>query len=230
MHVFDQVRRHLHECDDIAQRIVAEILENSDALKAQLAEREPAQLLRMPAVGNLTNDVETFLYHVKLALRELKDVFNPTLGKSFKETTQYKHIAEWSKKRFGPENVLTRWLKQNCDWIEKLINSRNAIEHPERHNLKIANFNVDGGTINAPSWSLNGEHPRSLLQDMKILPTNILEFSELLLLYCLRNVKDISPIVIAEIPEAKRDVEAPVRFLATLTQDLDEDGLYKGRN
>ena len=86
MHVFDQVRRHLHECDDIAQRIVAEILENSDALKAQLAEREPAQLLRMPAVGNLTNDVETFLYHVKLALRELKDVFNPTLGKSFKET------------------------------------------------------------------------------------------------------------------------------------------------
>lgn len=65
---------------------------------------------------------------------------------------------------------------------------------------------------------------------MKILPTNTLEFSEILLLYCLRNVKDISPIVIAEIPEAKRDVEAPVRFLATLAQDLDENGLYKGRN
>ena len=71
MHVFDQVRRHLHECDDIARRIVAEILEHSDALKAQLGERDPAQPLRIPAVGNLTNDVETFLYHIKLALREL---------------------------------------------------------------------------------------------------------------------------------------------------------------
>ena len=231
MHVFDQVRRHLHECDDIARRIVAEILEHSDTLKAQLLdEREPAQPLRMPAVGNLTNDVETFLYHIKLALRELKGVFNPTLGKRFKETTQYKHIAEWSEKRLGRENVLTNWLKQNCDWIEKLIDSRNAVEHPERHNLKIVNFNVDGGTIRDPSWSLDGEHPKSLLQDMKILPTNILEFSEILLLYCLRNGKDISPIIIAEIPEPKRDVEAPIRFLATLAQDLDENGLYKGRN
>ena len=230
IHVFDQVRRHLHQCDDIARRIVSEILENSDALRAQLADHVPAQPLRMPAVGNLTNDVETFLYHVKLALRELKGVFNPTLGKSFKETTQYEHIAEWSEKRFGRENMLTMCLKQNCDWIEKLIDSRNAVEHPERHNLKIVNFHVDGGTIRDPSWSLDGEHPKSLFEDMKTLPTNILEFSEILLLYCLRNVKDINPIVIAEIPEEKRDVEAPIRFLATLAQDLDENGLHKGRD
>ncbi len=230
IHVFDQVRRHLHECDDIARRVVTEILESSNALRAQLAESEPAQPFRIPAVGNLTNDIETFLYHVKLALRELKGIFSPTLGKSFKETTQYKHIAEWSEKRFGQKDVLTRWLNQNCQWIEKLIDSRNAVEHPERHNLKIVNFNVDGGAIRDPSWSLDGELPKSLLQDMKILPTSVLEFSEILLLYCLRNVKDISPIVIAEIPETKRDVEAPVRFLATLAQDLDENGFYNGRN
>ena len=73
-----KVRRHLHECDDIARRIVAEISEHSDALKAQLLdEREPAQPFRIPAGGNLTNDVETFLYHVKLALRELKGGIQP---------------------------------------------------------------------------------------------------------------------------------------------------------
>lgn len=230
IHVFDQLRRHLHQCDDIAQRIVADISDSSNGLRAQLAGHTPVQPLRMPAVRNLTNDVETFLYHAKLALRELKVVFDPTLGKGFKETTQYMHIADWSEKRFGRENALTRWLKRNCDWIEKLIISRNAVEHPDQHNLKIVNFHADGGTIRDPSWSLDGEHPKSLLHDMKVLPTNILEFSEILLLYCLKNVKDISPLVIAEIPEAKRDVEAPVRFLATLAQDLDENGFYKGRN
>jgi hypothetical protein len=223
MRVLNNVRRHLHQCDDVSQRIVTEISEGTDTLKAQLANRDPVQPLRMPAVGNLTNDVETFLYHTKLALRELKEIFGPTLGKRFKETTQYTHIADWSEKRFGPDNALTRRLRTNCGWIAKLVDSRNAVEHPERYNLKIPNFHVDGTTIRDPSWSLNGEHPRSLLRDLGILPTNILEFSEILLLYCLRNVKDISPIVIAEIPEEKRDIDAPIRFMTTLEQDFREE-------
>jgi hypothetical protein len=43
-------------------------------------------------------------------------------------------------------------------------------------------------------------------------------------------VKDISPVVIAEIPEERRDKDAPMRFIATLEQDLDANGMYKGRN
>jgi hypothetical protein len=65
---------------------------------------------------------------------------------------------------------------------------------------------------------------------MEIIAVNILGFSEILLLYCLRNVKDISPVVIAEIPEERRDKDAPMRFIATLEQDLDANGMYKGRN
>lgn len=63
---------------------------------------------------------------------------------------------------------------------------------------------------------------------MEILAVNILEFSEILLLYCLKNVRDISPIIIAEIPEERRDKDAPLRFIAALAQDLDENGMYKG--
>jgi hypothetical protein len=230
IYVFDQLRRHLHQCDDISRRLVSEINLKSDVLHERLAKNEAQEILRLPAAENLTNDVETFLYHAKLTFRELKDVFLHTLGKSFKATTRYKHIANWSEKRFGKDDLLTVWLKENCVWIEKLINSRNAIEHPDTHTLEIKNFHVDTGIIRAPTWSLDGEAPKSLLRDMEIIAVNILGFSEILLLYCLRNVKDISPVVIAEIPEERRDKDAPMRFIATLEQDLDANGMYKGRN
>ena len=66
---------------------------------------------------------------------------------------------------------------------------------------------------------------------MGVIPVNMLEFAEILLIYSLRHTKDIYPIVIAEIPEDKREKARPVRFIATLEQDLDEAGMYKyGRN
>lgn len=222
LHVVNQFCRHLHQCNDISRRLVSEINRKSDVLKEYLAEKKVAEPLRLPAAENLTNDVETFLYHAKLAFRELKGVFLYTLGKNFNATTQYKHIADWSEKRFGNDDLLTKWLKKNCDWIEKLIKSRNAIEHPDSQKLEIKNFHVDADIIREPSWSLDDESPKSLLRDMEIIPVNILEFSEILLLYCLRNVKDISPIIIAEIPEESRDKDAPMRFIAMLEQDLDE--------
>ena len=62
---------------------------------------------------------------------------------------------------------------------------------------------------------------------MGVIPTNMLEFAEILLIYSLRNTKNIYPIVIAAIPENKRGKARPVRFIATLEQDLDEAGMYK---
>ncbi len=228
VHVFNQLRRHLHQCDDIGRRLVSEINRKSAVLNEHLSENEAQGTLRLPAAENLTNDVETFLYHEKLAFRELKDLFFHTLSKRFNATTQYKHIADWAENRFGKKDLLTVWLKENCDWIEKLISSRNAIEHPDSHTLVIKNFHVDADIIRAPTWSLDGEAPKSLQRDMEILAVNILEFSEIILLYCLKNVRDISPIIIAEIPEERRDKDAPLRFIATLAQDIDENGMYKG--
>lgn len=65
--VFDKYRRHLHQCHDISQRIVDEIEAHSQALKVALANQRAGEPLRLPSVRNLTNDVETFLYHAKLA-------------------------------------------------------------------------------------------------------------------------------------------------------------------
>lgn len=230
VHVFNQLRRHLHQCDDIGRRLVFEINKKSDVLHERLKQNNAQKTLHLPSADNLTNDVETYLCHAKLSFRELKDIFSHTLDKSFKATTQYSHIADWSEKRFEKNNSLSRWLRGNCDWIQKLIDSRNAVEHPGNHTLEINNFHTVDGIIRAPSWSLDGEPPKSLLKDMEVLTTNMLEFSEILLLYCLRNVKDISPIIIAEIPTEKRNKDVPIRFIATLVQDVDENGMYKGRN
>lgn len=229
--VFEKLRRHLHQCDELSRKIVTEIKEKTDVLHKHLEERKSQGVLHLPAANNLTNDLETYLYHAKLTFRELKDLFFHSLDKKFKPSTQYHHIADWSEKRFSKNNSLSRWLRRNCQWIQKIIDSRNAVEHPENHTLEIKNFHTeDGGIIRSPSWSLDGEPPHPILQDMEILTTNMLEFSEILLLYCLRNVKDISPIIIAEIPIESRNPDVPVRFIATLEQDVDENGMYKWKN
>ena len=225
--VFNLYRSHLHQCDEISQRIIVQITEHSEALKNSAKTRNK-KVFELPSVRNLSNDIKTFLYHGKLAFRELKGLFRFTQGKQFRSTTQYDHIADWSKKRFGDDNHLTSWLRCNCDWIQKLIDSRNAVEHPENASLVIKNFHLtERGTISKPTWALNNEKPKSILKDMGVIPTNMLEFAEILLIYSLKKIKDIYPIVIAEIPEDKRERARPVRFIATLEQDLDEAGMYK---
>lgn len=233
--VFNNVRRHLHQCDDIAKELVRDIKEKSEQLPQSLERGQETAVIRLPAASNLTNSVETYLYHAKLVFRELKGVFKYTLGKGFKPTTQYNHIADWSQKRFGNKNKLSKWLRGNCDWVQKVIDSRNAVEHPEDHALEIRNFHIERpnnstGYVQGPTWSLDGEIPKSLLKDMQVLTTNMLEFCEVLLVHCLGNIKDIYPIVIAEVPEERRNKDAPVRFVATLEQDLDENGFYKYAN
>ena len=94
--------------------------------------------------------------------------------------------------------------------------------------MVIRNFHVtERGTISDPAWALNGEEPKSILKGMSVIPTAMLEFAEILLICALHNTKDIYPIVIAEIPEDKREKENPVRFIATLEENLDEAGMYK---
>ena len=97
--VFNQYRRHLHQCDEISQRITAQIAEHSETLSNSPDARN-GTVVRLPSVSNLTNDIETFLYHAKLAFRELKDLFQFTQNKRFKLATRYEHIAEWSEKNW----------------------------------------------------------------------------------------------------------------------------------
>jgi hypothetical protein len=123
---------------------------------------------------------------------------------------------------------LSKWIRGNCEWIQKLIDSRNAVEHPARSTLVIKNFHLkENGSVSDPIWALNNEGPKSLMKDMEVIPVNMLEYAEVLLVYALKNARNIYPIVIAEIPEKNRDRGNPMRFIATLEQDLDENGMYK---
>lgn len=233
--IYNEVRRHLHQCDNISKDIVGEINDKYGQLRFEGGAANGDGAIHLPAASNLTNNVETYLYHAKLVFRELKGVFEPTLGKNFKPSTQYEHIADWSAKRFGKDNWLTKWLRDNCAWIEKVVNSRNAIEHPENGSLEVRNFHIaqtEGGApyIEEPVWSLNKEKPKSLLKDMQVLTSNMLEFSEILLIYCLRNFKNIYPITIAEIPENQRNVDIPLRFMAALEQDVDVNGMVRAES
>ena len=127
--VFNLYRRHLHQCDEISQRIIVQITEHSEALKKSVKARNE-ETFELSSVRNLTNDIETFLFHAKLAFRELKRLFQFTQDKKFKSTTRYEHIADWSEEKFGDDNHLSRWLRCNSDWIQKLIDSRKCRRAP----------------------------------------------------------------------------------------------------
>lgn len=102
---------------------------------------------------------------------------------------------------------------------------RNAVEHPGERSgiLYIHNFELhkipkkEEIVITEPSWHIDDGKRTSILKDMDAFLKNLLEFTEDLLVICIKKTDPPFPIVIEEIPEADRDPTCPIRFRATIS-------------
>lgn len=132
-----------------------------------------------PAVIDLRNMCENFLYQAKSTLRDLLGLFRVFYNKEFTEA-RYDKAYEWAKEEFGKDDDLSRLLKQdNNTWIKKFIFMRNAVEHPNgRSQLKINNIRLINKSeppfFNAPTWQLNNEIESPILADMAVFIENTL--------------------------------------------------------
>lgn len=221
---FTMVQPRLIRCMEIYQKIGGEI----EKIDAELKENGPktqsnGRVLELPHITQLQEEVETYLYNAKSVLRDLALLFEPFFGKTF-DHSRYHEILSWAQGTFGDKAPLSSLLAGDQDWIKDAVKRRNAVEHPGGYSghLHVDNYQVvavgqgDSPQIIQPTWHLNEDNPSFLLPDLATILSNLLEFSEDLLVACLKQHGSKFPIVFFEIPEEKRDEAAPVRLGVTI--------------
>jgi len=217
----EKVQKHLLECDQIAREIHQEVLDidaeiGDEGIKTQADGR----VIEVPHVMRLVPRVEQFLYCAKSALRDLAEIFELFWGKKF-EGARYDKIIAWAKEEYGDDSELVRLLEQDHDqWIKKLVAMRNAVEHPGGYSgyLHIHNIALVSPdhprypTLEPPRWNLNDDPEKSLVDDLLTFTSNILEFSEDLLIICIKMSGLPDMLGFSEIPKEKRDPTCPIRI------------------
>ncbi|SEA84448.1 hypothetical protein SAMN05660420_03386 [Desulfuromusa kysingii] len=206
------------ECRNIEDTV------NTEGLNIQSQDR----VIEVPHLEGLESKIDQFLYSAKSCLRELAKIFGLFFGKEFSEA-RYDQVKEWATKEFGEASELAKIISQDHDlWIKKLVSMRNAVEHPGGYSghLHIHNYDLlpenhpDFPKLIEPTWHLNEEPRVSIRKDLEVSISNILHFSEDMLVLCMRQSGLPEIIQIVEIPEAERDEKCPVRLKFTLSDKI----------
>ncbi|MDX6768934.1 MAG: hypothetical protein SF051_05335 [Elusimicrobiota bacterium] len=217
----DEIMPRLLACDTIAQRIAKDVLEVEASLeKTGLVRQAGGRVVEVPQVMDLQQDAEQFLYTAKCVLREAAKVFKPFFEQEFKKA-RYDQIIVWAKERFGESHEIPRMLKEDHDlWLSRLIDMRNAVEHPDKLRLTIKNFELGGDKLAVPMWQLNDTPATDLAQDMLFYVESMLTFCEDLLMAGIHTAGIFPGVGFGLIPEAERKVDCPKRIRMALLKDL----------
>ena len=204
-------------CLDSAEPIIQQTVEGRDKVtRGDMPVGAGGQAIQLPAVVDLRARAETFLYNVKLALREIARLFRPLHGQEFNH--KYQKIRQWTEAAYGTEDPLGKMLAADATWIERMIGMRNAVDHPGTGDgvLTVENFRlVETGsspTVAEPCWYRAPEAPVNLADDLESTMDNLLTLYEDILLDGLFRLYPNSPFTFEEIPAEERDLQKPVRF------------------
>jgi len=222
----NSVKPRLLHCMELSNTVTQEV----EAIRKRiLVDDSPSQpdsrVIELPQVPRLSEQAETYLYNAKSSLRDLALVFEPLFGVQFTHS-RYNEILDRAEGQFGAEASLTKLLAADEPWIKRVVSMRNAVEHPEgkQGRLHILNFELvreDAQRrrfFQEPVWFLEGELPASLSSDMRTMLDNLLTFAEDLLVAAYVQLHPDSIVQFAQIPEADRTSECPVRLRAVLDQ------------
>lgn len=221
-----KVQERLVACDGIRSHVEACY---NQALGQDLVFQAQGRAVTVPHIIDLDRSCETFLYQSKSALRDLAAVFNVLYSTKF-DGARYDKILTWAAKEFGNEDKLTETIDTDHEtWIKNVIDMRNAVEHPGGHsgdliidNIRLALEN-DRPVLRPPTWRLAPDgKPASIITDMSIIVTNILEFAEDILMLLLAKQDTKNLLAFAEIPVEQRDEDCPVRLRVTLNASLSD--------
>lgn len=223
----------LLKCFDILCRLRT-ALHESAASAANDQKQNNGRIKALPHVAGLQGEVESFLYETKNYLRDLLNVFRIFFGFNKMAASQFydvkgkgeSQIAAWSRKKFGADDDLTKFLKSEQAWIEQLVRMRDAIEHPGGWSGKLIIHNVrlhPQGFI-PPTWSRSGCPESDVFTDMETTMENLLTISEDLLVACIRKRSKYSMLAFYEIAEKDRNPEIPQRLRIGLEPGFERGG------
>jgi hypothetical protein len=221
----NQVKPRLLSCMEIADAVRQEAEEiEARILRNDLGEQAGGRAIELPQIARLIERVEIYLYNAKSALRDLALTFEPLFGVSFTHS-RYNEILAWTVKNFGTEAPLASFLSDDEPWIRRIVNMRNAIEHPggKQGRLHILNFELikedaRGRFFQGPVWFLEGEKPAAIAVDLQTMLCNLLTFAEELLVVAHVQLNPGTIIQFASIPEADRNPQCAIRLRAVLDE------------
>ena len=231
----DNVQQQLLSCYDIWSQILSREKEIVAKIEeAGIQTQSHGRVATIDQIENLKHLAGSFLYSAKSVLRDIKFMIcefyetDADICEIKAKDLNYKCLKEWAEKKFGKEDEFAKLVSEDFDlWIDEVYSKRNAIEHPGGHSghLEISNFTAAQNPESKkwkgvfPQWQRNRDQPSSITRDMQITIENMLNFSEDVLVHCLRKAGSMVPVVIYEIQKENRDSDCPIRLRVTLDQE-----------
>lgn len=158
----DSLRKKLMRCWEIADRYRTQFRKE---LEAHRQRPKNAIIVSVPQMLRLEEECHNFLYEAKSFVRDLLKVINVLYGTAFVEASEYyppkkpvkgkQSLIEFAETKFGPNDYKTERFRYMLDTVERIVNYRNAVEHPggRAGTLHIRNFRLDpNGKFSEPGW------------------------------------------------------------------------------
>lgn len=185
---------------------------------SELAKGEIGQLrghtiyIEKPIDKELRKEVETFLNSAVRALKQGMQEVTKALGKDigflFKKQNAFE---DGIRKLEKDDRHFAAYLRETRKWSERLINSRNAIEH-EGSILPKVRYTEVSGIIHADEPEISGQKVSDFV---KFIMDRLICFVEEVTAHCLA-ARMPAGITVTEIPLFQRESDMPLRFHVTL--------------
>jgi hypothetical protein len=186
---------------------------------SKLAKGEVGQLrghtiyIEKPIDQELRKEVETFLNSSVRALKQGMQEVTKVLGKDIAFLFKKSNLFEDGIKVLEKDDPhLAAYLKETRKWSERLINSRNAIEH-EGWIIPKVRYIETSGIIRADEPEISGQKVSDFV---KFIMDRLICFVEEVTVHCLK-ARMPKGITVTEIPLFKREPDMPLRFRVTVT-------------
>ncbi len=197
-----------------AQEITQILYEHTRKLSQGEIGQIHGQVIRIedPIDRELRRQVESFLNSAVRAIKQgMQDVtkgLHVNIGFLFKKPSTFANgVVELEKS----DPHLAEYLRQSREWSERLVDSRNAVEH-EGWMLPKIKYSCDSGGICAEEPQISGQQVSEFVNFMM---DRLSCFVEEVTAHCLQ-LRMQSGISITEIPILRRQLEIPLRFQVTL--------------
>lgn len=223
---FDELQPVLIEChrtrDEIEKETVA-------CLAKAKPDNEDHRVIHMDQVMRLNQKAESFLYQAKNYLRNSLKIWSFFYGCDLKDASVYivyrnktkSELEKWAEGKFGADDKVTALIRSEQLWAGRLVQMRNAIEHPGGNSgtLHIQNVRHVAGQFVGPTWHLDDDAPTLMLTEMDAMLDGLLTLGEdILLAGIVPKMNEMFSIY--EIPQAQRDPEQPVRLKADASPEF----------
>jgi len=188
----DSLRKKLLRCWEIVEHYRTAFSKELEAYKQR---PKNTMIVAIPHVIGLEEECHNFLYEAKNFIRDTLRAFNLLYGTGFVEASEFyrakkpkkenQSLISFAESKFGPNDAKTELFKQMFPTVERVVNYRNAVEHPEGFvgSLKIRNFRLDpNGKFTEPGWWLekdgNKGSESSIRADLRGIIENLLILAE----------------------------------------------------